>query len=772
MKNSSVRIPVILMILFCFARLVHAESPGETGKEPAAAETAAGFYDYEAVYGRDPDINLILTPKGHGRLINRTSSVNFDFTVENGQIVPSSPELSLTVTGEDEVTVEISGMSLVFRRRPPVTDGEVLTGSWEAVGLRGRGTVMDETMLRLSGIRIYFTAYPSGAIDWYALTDSESELAQGWGRDGEGLYVKNGDSTMRCTVDGNLLTMTMNTRGITAEYDFRRAEAQETAGPADEPGQAEEAGPEEIWRYTEMDDGSAKITGLKKNVTVLDIPSEIGGLPVTKIGEDAFKGTEIEAAHIPEGVTEIEAGAFSRCVNMTELTLPDSLTVIGAYAFNSCTGITELTLPQNLGFLDNGAFRSMNGLTAVTLPEGIRYMSEVFAECLNLETVYLPDDMIRLPDKIFMNCSSLREIHFGSQIQIIGYEAFFSCRSLTEVILPDTVTTIEDQAFYDCESLTGLTLPAGVTSVSDSAFDKTPGMHLIVAEGSYGEEYARTKGLPYETFEAELPGQEETDTETEFVSGSFRFRLLPDGTCKITGYQGDETELEVPPLLEGHPVTVIAGQAFLGCDAEKILLPGTLKEIEGHAFDLASVREIGIEEGPSVIGDYAFYLCGSLESINIPFSVREIGINPFFGCVSLKRLDLQTAVQFFRFINGYLYDMSEKRLICLLPAEGQETCRVGSDDCEVQIIDAGAFAFSGLKQVILPDTVQEIRNSAFRGCRDLETVTIPDSVTEIGEDAFLDTENVTLIAGEGSRAWQFAQENNLPCMPENHEKDQ
>ena len=64
----------------------------------------------------------------------------------------------------------------------------------------------------------------------------------------------------------------------------------------------------------------------------------------------------------------------------------------------------------------------------------------------------------------------------------------------------------------------------------------------------------------------------------------------------------------------------------------------------------------------------------------------------------------------------------------------------------VSSIGEGAFGHCvNLTSISLPNTITEISARLFKGCQRLNNVTIPDSVTEIQEEAFLDCENLTDI---------------------------
>ena len=171
------------------------------GLTGALAEGFEGFYDLDAPYGLDTDINMILTPDGHGRLINSSGSVNFDFTEQDGRLVPNHDQLALELNG-DRVTATVAGTLLEFVKRPDVVGGEAIAGAWKIIGMDNSGIHYDTAAL---GLSVDAVLYPSGAVSWHAVTDSDSTVAQGWGVDGEGFYMKNGDATLRLLPEDDTL---------------------------------------------------------------------------------------------------------------------------------------------------------------------------------------------------------------------------------------------------------------------------------------------------------------------------------------------------------------------------------------------------------------------------------------------------------------------------------------------------------------------------------------------------------------------------------------
>ena len=129
-------------------------------------------------------------------------------------------------------------------------------------------------------------------------------------------------------------------------------------------------------------------------------------------------------------------------------------------------------------------------------------------------------------------------------------------------------------------------------------------------------------------------------------SGSLEFAVLEDH-AELTVYNGRETRIEVPDMVEGVPVTVIGKSAFswLGVfdsmgynPVTEVILPDTVTEIGPAAFAYCrDLRRINAPASLKEVGSEAFNSCLSLESFEMPDSVEKIGKCAFAYCTSLTQ---------------------------------------------------------------------------------------------------------------------------------------
>ena len=90
------------------------------------------------------------------------------------------------------------------------------------------------------------------------------------------------------------------------------------------------------------------------------------------LSEDAttvtgVKDKGIKSVVIPDSVTSIGAGAFSRCP-LTSVTIGNGVTSIGKNAFYGCSSLTSVTIPDSVTSIGESAFRGCKNLSSLTIP--------------------------------------------------------------------------------------------------------------------------------------------------------------------------------------------------------------------------------------------------------------------------------------------------------------------------------------------------------------------------------------------------------------------
>ena len=174
---------------------------------------------------------------------------------------------------------------------------------------------------------------------------------------------------------------------------------------------------------------------------------------------------------IPDFVTSIGDGAFSRCSGLTSVTIGNSVTSIGRDAFSGCNSLASITLPfigasrtasdgynevfgYIFGYTTTSSSSSVNGATYQGLYNGEFYHYYIPT---SLKTVILSNSVTSIGWNTFDGCSGLTSVTIGNSVTSIGRDAFSYCSSLTSVTIGNSVTYIGDWAFRGCSGLKSIT---------------------------------------------------------------------------------------------------------------------------------------------------------------------------------------------------------------------------------------------------------------------------------------------------------------------------
>ena len=252
------------------------------------------------------------------------------------------------------------------------------------------------------------------------------------------------------------------------------------------------------YEYT-VNDGNATITkflgpvgSANPNFYDIKIPSELGGHPVTGLGEYSFAAnpydghqgnplcSKIRSVTIPQSVTSIGKRAFDGCSALTTLSLGEKIKTIGNYAFENCTSLTGVTIPQSVTSIGKRAFDGCSALTTLSLGEKIKTIGNyAFENCTSLTGVTIPQSVTSIGYYAFEGCTNLNPLTIKGPITSMGNYAFAGSTYLTSLTLYDDIQTIGNFAFLGSTSLKTVTLPKNLTSIGEYAFARCSELESI-----------------------------------------------------------------------------------------------------------------------------------------------------------------------------------------------------------------------------------------------------------------------------------------------------
>jgi len=224
------------------------------------------------------------------------------------------------------------------------------------------------------------------------------------------------------------------------------------------------------------ENGGAILINYVYTGTALELPSTIGGSPLTGLGYALFEDSQIVSISIPDTVSVFYDSVFHGCESLTTVNIPTALIAIPEYAFYGCKVLDDIVLPAGLTSIEAYAFYGCESLTSITIPAPVTLVGAgSFTGCTSLVTLTMEYDSSlgfskSIGAQAFKDCTSLQSFTIPASTRTIGESAFMNCRSLTNMTLPEGLYTISAHLFDGCVNLETITIKEGPTSIGTYAF--------------------------------------------------------------------------------------------------------------------------------------------------------------------------------------------------------------------------------------------------------------------------------------------------------------
>ncbi len=493
---------------------------------------------------------------------------------------------------------------------------------------------------------------------------------------------------------------------------------------------------------------------------------------VRVIADYAFSGTALEKVDLSTYPISSVLGTylFQNCSMLTDVKLNDGLTELPNYMFDGCTSLSRITFPSAITYLGTYTFRN-TGFTEIEIPASVTSLGSnkttgvssayTFADCANLKKVILGGKLTTLGQAVFNNCPLLETVQYRADSgEIIGDEG--------TVTLPSTCVNFGTGSAPSYNSTTGLKTAdgkgifgnCGFTALTFNAkFPAAKATYMFVGcqkleSVSLGGDFEATDYMFMDC--QNLTTVYFSGTKFKASTGTFKdchalTTVTFDQDAVIDFKNGSKSytfeNCKALKEISLYRVTGYSSSMFKGCtDLETVQLNPNVNELRPYMFQNCSslsmvYTDADKPEQPVIdishitsLGTYAFDGCLTVNNVKLNNNVTALANYMFRNCVALTSITLPEKLTY---LGTYTFQYSGLKSIVI-----PDTVTMIGTSTSSATASASAYTFYGCKSltsVSLPSKLTKMSGYVFSGCTSLKSIELPETLTQIGNYSFQNT---------------------------------
>ena len=381
-----------------------------------------------------------------------------------------------------------------------------------------------------------------------------------------------------------------------------------------------------LFEYVVLEDGTIEITDYNDNGNSrITIPETIDGYTVTVIGVQAFYDHDtVSGVSIPGSVRIIKSKAFANCDNLYDIIYSMSNNYTGCSissdAFSGSLAYTTTLknanmymeyICKNLGITEATSDYNKVSLVFNWLKSTASYDFSILNGGAHTA---LSDDICGLAMGHDLSCSGFAT-SFRKIMKYLGIECRYIEGYCTGTAHAWNLVNLDGYWYH---------------------LDASGAGHLKYYPFLVSTDTIKEYCSSFEDFAPYAP-YDYGDSVPYLESDGIYYTLKSDSTVSIKHYNVYAEEIIIPEYIDGHLVSEIGDEAFVGSNATKITLPQSIKKIGDGAFKVSCIKKVDFPDNVDEIGEDAF-LWSEISEVILPDKLTTLKSHTLRNCFYLNKI--------------------------------------------------------------------------------------------------------------------------------------